>query len=412
MKGMFEQVSAQLDELLDQLDIPTSPEALIWMLGFADRLSARAMTAVGDFDASEAWRDDGATSMTAWVRQEGRASRRDASRLVSSARRLRDLPITAAAHREGALSNGQLQAIVVNLNDAITASFAVAEADMVPVLVPLPVPDVARVMQAWAQAAKDDLDDDDDRPDDSTAIPERSLHLSETLDGRGELSGSLDAEGRAIVECALRIAASDDVEGEPTRSPAHRRADALVDICRSFLDHLTTDPGSRHRPHLNVFLNYEDLIATGHAKPKGGWLADGAVLDGPTIQRLACDAGIHRIVTAGRSSILDYGHQHQHIPANLFNALVARDRGCRFPGCDRPPKWTEGHHIHHWSHHGPTKVANLVLLCSRHHHLFHLPGWHIKLLPDATVEVTRPDGRVLTGLPPGHLDRLFVTDTG
>jgi hypothetical protein len=65
-----------------------------------------------------------------------------------------------------------------------------------------------------------------------------------------------------------------------------------------------------------------------------------------------------------------------------------------------------------WAHHGPTAIANLVLLCSRHHHLLHLPGWHIKLLPDATVEVTRPDGQVLTDRPPGHLDRLFVTDTG
>jgi hypothetical protein len=54
----------------------------------------------------------------------------------------------------------------------------------------------------------------------------------------------------------------------------------------------------------------------------------------------------------------------------------------------------------------------LVSLCSRHHHLLHLPGWHIKLLPDATVEVTRPDGQVLVDRPPGRLDRLFVTDTG
>lgn len=62
--------------------------------------------------------------------------------------------------------------------------------------------------------------------------------------------------------------------------------------------------------------------------------------------------------------------------------------------------WCEGHHIEHWSHGGETNLSNLVLECSRHHHLLHQGGWHLKLLPDATVEVTTPDGRVLTSHPP------------
>jgi hypothetical protein len=305
------------------------------------------------------------------------------------------------------LSGGQLQAIVANLNDDTAPLFAEAEAGMVPLLVPLSVADVRRVMQAWAQAAKDELQDD--QPDDDDGLPVRSLHLSETLDGRGDLSGSLDPEARALVDCALRVATTDDVEGEPARNPAHKRADALVEICRFFLDHQTTALGGRHRPHLNLFLDYRELMEKAGG---GGWLADGSRLDGRTIQRLACDAGIHRVVTDGRSSILDYGHKHQTVPANLFNALVARDRCCRFPGCDRPAKWTEAHHIWQWIRGGPTAIGNLVLLCSRHHHLLHLPGWHIKLLPNATVEVTRPDGQVLVDRPPGRLDRLIVTDTG
>jgi hypothetical protein len=329
------------------------------------------------------------------------------------AKRLRGLPVTAAAHRDGSLSDGQVRAIVANLNDRVAPLFAVAEADMVPRLVPLDVADTARVMRAWALAAEDELQDDDPDGDDGAGSPERALHLSETLGGRRELSGSLDPEAGAIVECALRLAGAPDVEGEPERSPARRRADALVDVCRFFLDHQTTRPGGRHRPHLNVVLDYEDLVGkAGGAQPKGGWLADGTLLDGPTVQRLACDAGIHRVVTEGRSSILDYGHAHQTVPPGLFNALVARDRGCRFPGCDRPAKWTEAHHVHHWAHGGRTALPNLVLLCSRHHHLLHLPGWHVKLLPDATVEVARPDGQVLVDRPPGHLDRLFVAGTG
>jgi hypothetical protein len=235
----------------------------------------------------------------------------------------------------------------------------------------------------------------------------RARYLSGTLDGRGDLSGSLDPEARALAECALRLAETPDVDDEPARSPAQRRPDALVDIFRFFLDHQTNQPGGRHRPHLNVFLDYEDLVDVDTAS-KGGWLADGTRLDGATIQRLACDAGFHRVVTEGRSTILDYGRTHRDIPTNLFNALVARDRHCRFPGCDRPPVWCEAHHIEHWEHGGPTAIGNLVLCCSRHHHLLHTPGWHIKLLPDATVEVTRPDGRVVSGAPPGHTDRLLA----
>ncbi|MGH9230796.1 MAG: HNH endonuclease signature motif containing protein, partial [Acidimicrobiales bacterium] len=86
--------------------------------------------------------------------------------------------------------------------------------------------------------------------------------------------------------------------------------------------------------------------------------------------------------------------------APLFNALVVRDEHCRFPGCDRPAHWCEGHHVRPWLFGGPTRLLNLVLLCSRHHHLLHHPGWHAKLLPDATLEVTNPQGRVRTTTPP------------
>jgi hypothetical protein len=85
---------------------------------------------------------------------------------------------------------------------------------------------------------------------------------------------------------------------------------------------------------------------------------------------------------------------------------VVRDQHCRFPGCDRPVHWCEGHHIIPWEHDGPTNIDNLALLCSRHHHLIHKPDWHAKLLPDATLEITRPDGTTRTSHPPGRLRLL------
>ena len=138
----------------------------------------------------------------------------------------------------------------------------------------------------------------------------------------------------------------------------------------------------------------------------GGQSADGTVYDGPALSALLCDSALHRVVMAGRSTILDYGTATRTIAPPLWNALVIRDRRCRFPGCDRPPAWCEGHHVVHVEHGGATCLDNLVLGCSRHHHILHLPGWHAKLLPDATLEVTAPDGRHWRTHPPGAAPKL------
>jgi hypothetical protein len=106
------------------------------------------------------------------------------------------------------------------------------------------------------------------------------------------------------------------------------------------------------------------------------------------------------VVTAGRSAILDYGTATRTIPAPLWAALVIRDEACRFPGCDRPSTWCQGHHVVWVTQGGTTNLSNLVLVCSRHHHVLHQPGWQAKLRPDATFEVTDPDGVVRCTSPP------------
>ena len=81
------------------------------------------------------------------------------------------------------------------------------------------------------------------------------------------------------------------------------------------------------------------------------------------------------------------------IPAPIRTALALRDKGCRFPGCDRPQEWTDGHHIQHWADHGATELPNLVSLCRRHHRIVHERGWTIRLEPDGSVAVAEPRGR-------------------
>jgi hypothetical protein len=96
------------------------------------------------------------------------------------------------------------------------------------------------------------------------------------------------------------------------------------------------------------------------------------------------------------SEILDYGRGQRVVPANLFHAIVVRDRHCRYPGCDRPPDWCDAHHVTHWLDHGPTSLGNCMLLCRRHHRRLHQPGYCAVLDADGTVTVVTPTGVVLT----------------
>ncbi|MGO8726099.1 MAG: DUF222 domain-containing protein [Streptosporangiaceae bacterium] len=89
---------------------------------------------------------------------------------------------------------------------------------------------------------------------------------------------------------------------------------------------------------------------------------------------------------------LDIGAVTDTIPVHLRRAVTARDRRCRFPGCDQPPAACQPHHIIPRSEAGPTSLANLILMCSFHHLIaVHRWGWGITLHPDGTLTATSPD---------------------
>jgi hypothetical protein len=237
---------------------------------------------------------------------------------------------------------------------------------------------------------------DAERDDHERAEKPSELHLSPMLDGRWVIDGHLCPDDAAIVNTALRVAITDDADGEE-RTAAQRRAEAHVDICRFFLDHQQhTDLGSRNRPHVDLVVDLADV-------DHGETLA-GEPLSPAAVKAILCDAGVSRVVTQGRSAILDYGTTQYLVTAVLFRALVLRDRHCRHPGCDRPPQWCHAHHVIPFPH-GPTSLENLVLKCARHHRLGHRPGWTEKLEPDGTLHLTAPDGRTWTTTPPGVLPR-------
>ncbi|HQY15872.1 MAG TPA: HNH endonuclease signature motif containing protein, partial [Ilumatobacteraceae bacterium] len=88
-----------------------------------------------------------------------------------------------------------------------------------------------------------------------------------------------------------------------------------------------------------------------------------------------------------------FGVSTYSVPRSLFRKIAARDGGCRFPGCNRPVRFTDAHHIHHWQHGGPTEYHNLLLLCSRHHHYVHQQRLIVKLEPNGTAHFTWHHGQ-------------------
>jgi Domain of unknown function (DUF222)/HNH endonuclease len=87
---------------------------------------------------------------------------------------------------------------------------------------------------------------------------------------------------------------------------------------------------------------------------------------------------------------LEVGRASRVVSPAQRAALVVRDGGCVFPGCQRPPGWCEAHHLRHWLHGGPTDLGNLVLLCRAHHRAVHEGGWQLDRDPDGLLLATPP----------------------
>jgi hypothetical protein len=89
-------------------------------------------------------------------------------------------------------------------------------------------------------------------------------------------------------------------------------------------------------------------------------------------------------------AVLDLGRTRRIASNSQTQALIARDRGCSFPACDRPPEWCERHHIVEWIDGGPTNLNNLTLLCRYHHHNFAGRGWTCRINLDGLPEWRPP----------------------
>jgi hypothetical protein len=376
-------------ESFEGVGVPSDLAGLGLAVAHRDRFDAKLAVAVAEFEAEGLWALDGAASPVAWLRARG-LTPPEAHRIVLIARKLKRLPVLAAAWLAGEVNGGQVQAVNANVVERHVELFASHEAELVPTLVGLSLEDTTRAMSLW-RARADALADGPEPAD-----PVCEARLSRTLDNRGMLTASLDAEGVALATAALDIADSHDLD-----VPAYRRrGQALKDVFRWFLDHQTMKTNGRKRPHLNIVIRDESIHS---GVLEGVDVESGLRLDSSTLERLMCDCEFHRLLTNAEGVILDYGRTQKDPSVELYNAVVARDQHCRGYGCDRPASWCQVHHTQEWHRdHGPTSIHNLVLQCGRCHPTVHRKGWTAVLHPDGQYDVTTPWGETRTTYPPGH----------
>src|SRR5438874_8956747 len=200
----------------------------------------------------------------------------------------------------------------------------------------------------------------------------RQLFISETA-GMYRVDGWLDPEAGAALKSAVEALAK-PLGADDARTPRQRRADALTELTYHAMEAGTMPRRNGARPHIDVNTTIEGL--KGRLGGGASGLQNGMAISSKTVQRLACDGALSRIVKAD-SVVVDVGRATRAVSPAQWRALKARHRTCAAPGCDRPINWTSPHHIEFWSRGGKGNLPNLLPLCYFHHRLVHEGGWQV-----------------------------------
>jgi hypothetical protein len=213
----------------------------------------------------------------------------------------------------------------------------------------------------------------------------RALRLNTGMDGWLLISGALDPIGGAAVRTTLESLARPS-GAHDYREREQRMADALVELATN---------GGGQRVQMQVTSSVETLLDLFGAP--GAEAEFSLPISSKTVERWACYSTITRVLLQD-SVVIDVGRAARTIKGPKRRALNARDQHCRWPGCERPASWCDGHHILHWAHGGGDDLENLVLLCARHHWKVHEGDWQLVKTDDGIIPVAPT---VTFGLPRG-----------
>ncbi len=308
----------------------------------------------------------GATSPAAWAQWRTGQRWAEAKASFDAGLACEQLPLTAKAWAQGEISASTARTICRGLRKGHEQVYREVEDTLVHFAAERNIAELDGLIGYYRKCC--------DTVDDREPSDQNGVQLSRVGD-RWALDGDLDALGGDTLSRAVNAALDLPTEGDE-RSPARRRADALVRIADYFLDHEDLPVEAGEAPHVSLTIGWETIMS---------WLPIPAVPQDPTdlaallsgAQRdqLLCDANIARIILGPDSQPLDVGRTQRVVPRWMRRAVALRDRHCRYPGCDRRPHRCEVHHVTAWTDGGATALWNLVLLCPFHHHVIHRQGW-------------------------------------
>jgi len=336
-------------------------------------------------------RRDGHVSTAAWIADRFGEAAGMAKREVRTAAALERAPVVRDALRSGELPSSAV-GILVEAREEHPDAFDLAAPDLVERATSVSADELRRVVAEWSQVVDDAEGGELDRL--ARLRERRSLTVCPMPSGMVRLAGELDPETGEPVVAALRAMVDAGFRGPGSvgdgRTSGQRYADALSELAERYLSSRDRPSVAGERPTVTVTIDADAL-----ARTRGvGRLDHAGVVPARVARMLACDAGIQRVVLGPSSEPLDVGRRTPVVPPAMRRALIARDGGCRFPGCDRPPSWADAHHARHWADGGATAIANLVLLCREHHRLIH-DGMFSVRMADGKPVFTRANGSTM-----------------
>ena len=319
-----------------------------------------------EFATTDFYEEDGAATPIDWIRFHCNMTSNAAADRVAVGERLESLTRSVAATVAGEIGFSH---VVVMARTAEAVGDAFDERELLDKAVASTPGKFRFICRHYRHAA----DPDAYAAEQESLAENRRLSLSTWEDGSLLVNGVLDPEGGAVLRGALEPLARPCGEHDH-RDRDRRLADALVELAG----------GGVPKVDLQVTSSVETLLALAGAPAAD--MEFSVPVSSKTVERMACDSRLARILMQ-ESVVIDVGRSRRVVSAPARKALEARDRHCRWPGCDRPAKWSAAHHVVHWIHGGVTDLNNLVLLCHRHHRMVHEGGWQLVKSEDGIVTI-------------------------
>jgi hypothetical protein len=337
-----------------------------------DRIALKNSEAAAAFAETDHYEDEGFVSPQHWMRVNLHMTGGASGDRIAVGQQIQNMPESHQSLLEGEIGYAHL-AHIARTAVAIEESGANKRFDETPLLEKARELPVGRFID-FCHHMRHAGDPAGYAAEEAAKVELRSLTLKKGEGGMVWVRGVLDPEGAAVFRTAIEALARRNGKGDD-RTHERRFADAAVELAAHSLDNALVPQHNGVRPHLNVNTTLETLL-----KLTGAPAADlefSLPISAEAVERLACDCSVTRILLGSDSAVIDVGRARRVVTPSQRRALKARDKGCRWPGCDRPATWSEGHHLDHWIRGGRSDLANFVLLCHRHHWMAHEGKWQV-----------------------------------